>query len=174
MPVLPRVTVSEAENFVDSGSGATRERRLLELSHAAPAKVAERIRNSLRCMKPPEATARCHQTTPRRARLEAVATVILTMRKGSRRGGECFARSRLWLGCRLRGRNRIGWLTFSSGRRTRRHLVGEFGDTPGRRCVCGIPGCWVGRHKDDAELHWVVYERPHDQRCLNLRGTRIP
>jgi hypothetical protein len=51
MPVLPRVTVSEAENFDDKGWVARAVSRLLELSQAAPTVEAERIRNSRRCIK---------------------------------------------------------------------------------------------------------------------------
>src|SRR5579859_3912849 len=54
MPVLPRVTVSEAENFEARVCWARALRIDFELSQAAPAAVAERMRNSRRRMRPPE------------------------------------------------------------------------------------------------------------------------
>src|SRR5580693_4067657 len=53
MPVLPRVTVSEAENFDGRGLVARAASRSFELSQAAPSPEAERMRNSRRCIKPP-------------------------------------------------------------------------------------------------------------------------
>src|ERR1700730_12009177 len=53
MPVLPRVTVSEAENFDDEGWVARAASKSLELSQAAPRPDAERMRNSRRCIKSP-------------------------------------------------------------------------------------------------------------------------
>src|ERR1700730_10443124 len=53
IPVLPRLTVSEAVNFVERVCSASAFRMDLELSQAAPAAVAERTRNSRRRMGPP-------------------------------------------------------------------------------------------------------------------------
>src|ERR1700690_186206 len=50
MPVLPRVTVSEAENLAGSVCSARALRMDLELSQAAPRPEAERTRNSRRRM----------------------------------------------------------------------------------------------------------------------------
>src|ERR1700733_10898748 len=55
IPVLPKVTVSVAENFPAEGSAAIASRMVLEVSsfvenHAAPMPVAERMRNSRRCI----------------------------------------------------------------------------------------------------------------------------
>src|SRR5580704_8540754 len=55
MPVLPSVTVSEAENFDRGVCSASAFSRFLPVSHAAPKTVAERTRNSRRCIKPPAA-----------------------------------------------------------------------------------------------------------------------
>src|SRR5437899_2587026 len=53
MPVAPRVTVSEAVNLVARGCAARVDSRVFELSQAAPATVAERMRNSRRRIRPP-------------------------------------------------------------------------------------------------------------------------
>jgi len=45
MPVRPRVTVSEAENFAERVCSAMALRMDLELSQAAPRLEAERMRN---------------------------------------------------------------------------------------------------------------------------------
>src|SRR5580700_6994094 len=50
MPVLPSVTVSEAEKFDDKGWVARAVSRSLQESQAAPTPDAERIRNSRRCI----------------------------------------------------------------------------------------------------------------------------
>src|ERR1022692_1856659 len=55
MPVLPRATVSAAENFAGSGWDARAARRFFEVSffavnHVAPRAVVERTRNSRRCI----------------------------------------------------------------------------------------------------------------------------
>src|SRR5580692_9497748 len=49
--VLPRVMVSEAENFPNGGCVARAPSSSFRVSHAAPKPVAERIRNSRRCIK---------------------------------------------------------------------------------------------------------------------------
>src|SRR4051794_3225352 len=64
MPVLPSVTVSEAENFWPSVCSANALRMDLDESQAAPAAVAVRTRNSRRRMRPPKdrgAVTRLHQ-----------------------------------------------------------------------------------------------------------------
>src|ERR1700693_4966515 len=53
MPVLPSVTVSEAENFDGKGWVARAVNRSLRVSQAAPTPAAERIRNSRGCIRPP-------------------------------------------------------------------------------------------------------------------------
>src|SRR2546423_2819 len=53
MPVAPKVTVSEAVNLLERGWAARVDKRVLELSQATPAVVAERMRNSRRRMRPP-------------------------------------------------------------------------------------------------------------------------
>src|ERR1022692_3001474 len=68
IPALPRLTVSEAENFVERVCSASAFRMDLELSQAAPAAVAERTRNSRRRMGPPmkgRLRKRLHQGTLR-------------------------------------------------------------------------------------------------------------
>src|SRR5580704_13334880 len=55
MPVLPRVTVSAAENFANGGWEARAERIFFDVSffavnQLAPSAVLERMRNSRRCI----------------------------------------------------------------------------------------------------------------------------
>src|SRR6266851_3343127 len=67
MPVWPRVTVSEAENLVGRVVLARAVRMVLDESQAAPRPVAERIRNSRRCMEHPREVARpSYEATPMR------------------------------------------------------------------------------------------------------------
>src|ERR1017187_10613242 len=70
MPVLPRVTVSAAENFAGSGWDARAARICFEVSffavnHVSPRAVVERMRNSRRCIETPGASGaldmRLHQ-----------------------------------------------------------------------------------------------------------------
>src|ERR1700723_3846679 len=65
MPVLPSVTVSEAANFAGSGWAAIASRMALDESHAAPTPVAERMRNSRRCINPPTSVALAKRLHPK-------------------------------------------------------------------------------------------------------------
>src|ERR1700722_13589843 len=66
MPVLPSVTVSEAANFAGSVCAAIASRMVLDESHAAPTPVAERVRNSRRCISPPTSVALRKEITPKK------------------------------------------------------------------------------------------------------------
>src|SRR5258708_7532651 len=66
MPGLPGATMWGAENFFGSGVFARAAKMAFGVSQATPAAVAERTRNSRRCMSPPidPVAHRCSQATP--------------------------------------------------------------------------------------------------------------
>src|ERR1700722_98778 len=66
MPVLPSVTVSEAANFAGSVCAAIASRMVLDESHAALTPVAERVRNSRRCISTPTSVALRKEITPKK------------------------------------------------------------------------------------------------------------
>src|ERR1700741_4646995 len=78
MPVLPRVTESEAENFAGRVWLARALRIELELSQAAPRPDAERTRNSRRRMRPPKNRSASFQATPGRLGVERCWTSSLS------------------------------------------------------------------------------------------------